>query len=45
LKDVADLAKEIVKKWKHAVEKEKQGHGAPKPTTNGKAANTGAFND
>lgn len=41
LKDVSDLAKEIVKKWKHAVEKEKQGHGgAPKPTTNGKVADT-----
>ncbi|KAF8344652.1 transcription factor S-II, central domain-containing protein [Amanita rubescens] len=34
-KDVADLAKEIVKKWKHAVDKEKQ--SAPtKATTNGK---------
>jgi len=37
-KDVSDLAKEIVKKWKHTVDKEKQSQGvAPtKATTNGK---------
>ncbi|KAF8736230.1 hypothetical protein AX14_000669 [Amanita brunnescens Koide BX004] len=42
-KDVADLAKEIVKKWKHTVDKEKQqAHGAPaKATTNGKVADAG----
>lgn len=44
-KDVADLAKEIVKKWKHTVDKEKQqAHGAPaKATTNGKVADAGAY--
>jgi len=37
-KDVSDLAKEIVKKWKHAVDKEKQSQGvvSTKATTNGK---------
>ncbi|KZT65521.1 transcription elongation factor [Daedalea quercina L-15889] len=36
-KDVADLAKEIVKKWKHEVEKEKQAKGGDaKASTNGK---------
>jgi transcription elongation factor S-II len=36
-KEVADLAKEIVKKWKSAVEKEKLANGAaPKPQQNGK---------
>lgn len=44
-KDVSDLAKEIVKKWKHAVDKEKQhAHGAAaKVTPNGKVADTGAY--
>lgn len=41
-KDVSDLAKEIVKKWKHAVDKEKQNHGlSPKATTNGKVTDAG----
>ncbi|EPS96952.1 hypothetical protein FOMPIDRAFT_1025179 [Fomitopsis schrenkii] len=37
-KDVSDLAKEIVKKWKHEVEKEKQakGNGDAKSSSNGK---------
>lgn len=41
-KDVSDLAKEIVKKWKHEVEKEKQakGSGDSKSSTNGKPART-----
>ncbi|KAF8628773.1 hypothetical protein AX15_003729 [Amanita polypyramis BW_CC] len=39
-KDVSDLAKEIVKKWKHAVDKEKQTLAA-KTTVNGKVADTG----
>ena len=44
-KDVSDLAKEIVKKWKHAVDKEKQhAHGAAaKVTPNGKVADAGAY--
>ncbi|PFH49649.1 hypothetical protein AMATHDRAFT_147250 [Amanita thiersii Skay4041] len=42
-KDVSDLAKEIVKKWKSAVEKEKQSQGttvnnSSKATTNGRAS-------
>lgn len=41
-KDVSDLAKEIVKKWKHEVEKEKQakGNGDAKSSSNGKPTRT-----
>jgi len=35
-KDVADLAKEIVKKWKTEVEKAKAGSSSSKPAVNGK---------
>jgi len=36
-KEVSDLAKEIVKKWKTEVEREKQSNGgSPKPSANGK---------
>ncbi|KAG6884701.1 hypothetical protein C0993_008869 [Termitomyces sp. T159_Od127] len=35
-KDVADLAKEVVKKWKTQVEKAKLANGTKTPTTNGK---------
>ena len=35
-KDVADLAKEIVKKWKTEVEKAKAGSSSSKPGINGK---------
>ncbi|KAK2459419.1 hypothetical protein APHAL10511_008558 [Amanita phalloides] len=41
-KDVSDLAKEIVKKWKHSVDKEKQFQAtALKATPNGKVADAG----
>ena len=36
-KEVADLAKEIVKKWKTEVEKAKVGSSSNKPGINGKA--------
>ena len=42
LKGVSNVAKEIVKKWKHAVEKEKQALGsAVKTPTNGKITELG----
>ena len=37
-KEVSDLAKEVVRKWKQEVEKEKQAAGGSKANANGKSS-------